>query len=80
MPRVAAPNENPAQSSNADSGGVRKSGAVPMILAWIREEEELAKELFRIDIMMRPGATNWVNGTPAAPGRAPLVATTNTSM
>ena len=60
---------------------MRKSGAVPMILAWISDDEALAKALFRIDIMIRPGATNCAKSTACGPaGRAPLVATTNTSM
>ncbi|MNT42812.1 hypothetical protein D3C72_1792510 [compost metagenome] len=42
-PRVAAPRVKPMVSSSGLSGGVRKSVAVPMILAWIRLDEALAK-------------------------------------
>ena len=51
-----------------------------MILAWIRDEEELAKALVRIAIMIRPGATNWAKGTPSTVGLALRMATTNTIM
>ena len=79
-PRVAAPMENAAASSSGDRGGVRKSGAVPMIFAWISDDDELAKALVKIAIMIRPGATNWANGTPSTVGLALRIATTNTIM
>ena len=78
-PRVAEPRVKPSVSSSGLSGGVRKSVAVPMILAWIRLEDELAKALLRMAIMIRPGATNSAKGVPCS-GRAPCSATTNTSM
>ena len=69
-PRVAAPSVKPSVSSSGLSGGVRKSVAVPMILAWIRLDEALAKALFNMAIMIRPGATNRANGVPCSGGRA----------
>jgi hypothetical protein len=63
-PRVAAPKAKAAVSSAGESGGVRKSDAMPMILAWIRDEEVFAKALLSIAIMIRPGATKTLNGTP----------------
>ena len=51
-----------------------------MILAWIREEEELAKALLRMAIMIRPGATNWAKSTPCWVGRLAPIATTKTIM
>ncbi len=75
-PRVTAPAVKPTASSAGDKGGVRKSTAVPMSLACTREEEELAKALFRIDIMIRPGPTNCENATPCTSGLAPRMATT----
>lgn len=79
-PRVAAPAPKPIASSSGLSGGVRKSVAVPMILAWISEDEALAKALFSMAIMIRPGATNSEKLTPCTVGRAPCIATTNTIM
>ncbi|MNN21413.1 hypothetical protein D3C81_1347330 [compost metagenome] len=79
-PRVAAPRVKPTVSSSGLSGGVRKSVAVPMILAWIRLDEALAKAFCRMAIMIRPGATNSANGVPCSGGRAPFSATTKTSM
>jgi hypothetical protein len=40
----------------------------PIILAWIRRRGELAKALFRIAIMIRPGATKWPKVTPPTAG------------
>ena len=51
-----------------------------MILAWIRLEEALAKALFSMAIMIRPGATNSAKGVPCSGGRAPCSATTKTSI
>ncbi len=76
MPRVTAPMVKPIVSSSGDKGGMRKSDEVPRIFACIREEEELAKALFRIDIMIRPGPTKAAKGTPSIPGREPRMATT----
>ena len=79
-PRVTAPPANPAVSSIGVSGGVRKSGVSPIILACRIEDEELAKALLSTDIMIRPGAMNSGKATSATTGRVPCTATTNTSM
>jgi hypothetical protein len=49
-------------------------------LAWISDDEELAKALLRIAIMIRPGATKWPKVTPPTAGRLAPTATTKTSM
>ena len=73
------PSVKAAMSSPGESGGVRKSGAVPISLAWIRDELALAKLLFSTAIMIRPGPTNWAKLTPST-ARRPPIATTNTIM
>lgn len=57
-----------------------KSPIRPFILACNRLEDELAKALARICIMIRPGATKVAKRTPSMGGAAPRTATTNTSM
>ena len=51
-----------------------------LLLACSKDDDELAKALLRIDIMIRPGATNSANDTPMTVGRAWPMATTKTSM
>ena len=51
-----------------------------MILAWIRDDEALAKALFSTAIMIRPGATKRAKLTPSTAGRAPPTATTKIIM
>ena len=55
-----------------------KSPTRPLTLACSRLDEELAKALFRMVIMIRPGAIKVAKATPPTAGRAPPTATTKT--
>ena len=79
-PRVTAPAVKPTASSAGDSGGVRKSTAVPISLACTSEEDELAKALFRRLIMISPGPTKAPYDTPSTGRRAVPIATTKIIM
>ena len=55
-----------------------KSPTNPLNFACSREDDELAKALLRICIMIRPGATKIAKGVPWIGGAAPRTATTKT--
>ena len=68
IPLVTPPSEIATFISPADMGGMRISTIFPWIFDISKDEDVWLKACCRIDIIIKPGAKNSINGTPLISG------------